>query len=92
MKTPIGRSRDPRQQTGYKTTSNKGKEIEMKTRMNSKRTIIGLGIGIGLIAGLSVMLSGAQTRAFNPTEATGNVAAHLIDASQELGSYDTQLR
>ncbi len=64
----------------------------MKTRMNSKRTIIGLAISIGLIAGLSVMLSGAQTRAFNPMEAAGNVAAYIIDADQELGSSDTELR
>ncbi len=57
----------------------------MKTRMNSKRKIVGLAISIGLIAGLSVMLSGTQTRAFNPMEAAGNVAAYIIDESQETG-------
>ncbi len=57
----------------------------MKTRMNSKGKIVGLAISIGLIAGLSVMLSGTQTRAFNPMEAAGNVAAYIIDESQETG-------
>jgi hypothetical protein len=60
--------------------------------MNSKRKIVGLAISIGLIAGLSVMLSSAQTRAFNPMEAAGNVAAYIIDMDQELGSSDTEVR
>ena len=60
----------------------------MKTRMNSKRTIIGLAIGTGLIMGLSVMLSGAETQAFNPEETARSVTAGLvIDESQENGGY-----
>ena len=60
----------------------------MKTRVNSKRTIIGLAIGTGLIAGLGVMLSGAPTRAFNPAETVRTVNAGLvIDESQENGAF-----
>ena len=59
----------------------------MKTRMNSKKTIIGLVIGAGLIAGLSVVLSGAPTRAFTAAETARAVTAgFVIDESQENGS------
>ena len=58
----------------------------MKTQMNSKKTIIGLVIGAGLIAGLSVVLSGAQNRAFNPADTAKAVnAGMVIDESQEAG-------
>ena len=60
----------------------------MKIRMNSKKTIIGLAIGTGLIAGLSVLISGAETRAFNPAETARAVTAGMaIDQSQENGGY-----
>ena len=66
MKTTIKRLLDPRQQTKHNNTSNNVKEIEMKNRTISKKAILGLAIGTGLIAGFSVLLSGSETRAFNP--------------------------
>ncbi|MCI0857901.1 MAG: hypothetical protein J4N81_04120, partial [Chloroflexi bacterium] len=87
MKNRIKRLHDPRQQTSENTTSKNGKEIDMKIRMNSKKTIIGLAIGTGLIAGLSVLISGAETRAFNPAETARAVTAGMvIDESQEAGN------
>ena len=88
MNTNIKRLLDPRHQTKQNTTSNNGKEIEMKTRTISKKAILGLAIGTGLIAGFSVLLSGSETRAFNPAEAARTVnAGMVIDESQEVGGY-----
>ncbi len=88
MKTTIKRLLDPRQQTKGNTTSNNGKEIEMKNRIISKKAILGLVIGTGLIAGFSVLLSGTETRAFNPAETAKSVnAGMVIDESQEAGNY-----
>lgn len=78
MKTTIKRLLDPRQQTQGNTTSNNGKEIEMKNRMISKKAILGLAIGTGLIAGFSVLLSGTDTRAFNPAETFRTVNAGMV--------------
>ena len=73
MKTTIKRLLDPRQRTKQNNTSNNVKEIEMKTRIISKKAILGLAIGTGLIAGFSVLLTGSETRAFNPAEATADL-------------------
>ena len=60
----------------------------MKNRMISKKAILGLAIGTGLIAGFSVLLSGTETRAFNPAETVRSVnAGMVIDESQEAGNY-----
>ena len=86
MKTTIKQLLDPRQQTKGNTTSSKGKESEMKNRMISKKAILGLAIGTGLIAGFSVLLSGSETRAFNPAETVNSVnTGMVIDESQEIG-------
>ena len=69
MNTNIKRLLDPRQRTNQNNASNNVKEIEMKTRKISKKAILGLAIGTGLIAGFSVLLNGSETRAFNPAEA-----------------------
>ena len=88
MNTNIKRLLDPRQQTKQNITSNNGKEIEMKTRIISKKAILGLAIGTGLIAGFSIILNGSETRAFNPAEAATTVnAGMVIDVSQEAGNY-----
>ena len=88
MKTTIKQLLDPRQQTKGNTTSSNGKESEMKNRMISKKAILGLAIGTGLIAGFSVLLSGSETRAFNPAETANTVnAGMVIDESQEVGGY-----
>ena len=93
MKTTIKRLLDPRQQTKGNTTSNNGKEIEMKNRMISKKVILGLAIGTGLIAGFSVLLSGTETRAFNPAETVRSASAALVfDESQEAGTYPASKR
>ena len=93
MKTTIKRLLDPRQQTKGNTTSSNGKESEMKNRMISKKAILGLAIGTGLIAGFSVLLSGAETRAFNPAETASSVnAGMVIDESQEVGGYPASKR
>ena len=86
MNTNIKRLLDPRQQTKQNITSNNGKEIEMKTRIISKKAILGLAIGTGLIAGFSIILNGSETRAFNLAEAATTVnAGMVIDESQEVG-------
>ena len=60
----------------------------METRTISKKAILGLAIGTGLIAGFSVLLSGSETRAFNPAEAARTVnAGMVVDESQEVGGY-----
>ena len=60
----------------------------MKTRIISKKAILGLAIGTGLIAGFSVLLGGSETRAFNPAEAARAVnAGMVIDEGQEVGGY-----
>ena len=88
MKTTIKQLLDPRQQTKGNTTSSKGKESEMKNRMISKKAILGLAIGTGLIAGFSVLLSGSETRAFNPAETVNSVnTGMVIDESQEVDGY-----
>ena len=88
MKTTIKQLLDPRQQTKGNTTSSKGKESEMKNRMISKKAILGLAIGTELIAGFSVLLSGSETRAFNPAETVNSVnTGMVIDESQEVGGY-----
>ena len=88
MKTTIKQLLDPRQQTKGNTTSSKGKESEMKNRMISKKAILGLAIGTGLIAGFSVLLSGSETRAFNPAETVNSVNTGMVmDESQEVGVY-----
>ena len=88
MNTNIKRLLDPRQQTKQNITSNNGKETEMKTRIISKKAILGLAIGTGLIAGFSIILNGSETRAFNPAEAATTVnAGMVIDVSQEAGNY-----
>ena len=93
MKTTIKRLLDPRQQTKGNTTSSNGKENEMKNRTISKKAILGLAIGTGLIAGFSVLLSGAETRAFNPAETAKSVnTGMVIDESQEVGGYPPSKR
>jgi hypothetical protein len=88
MNTNIKRLLDPRQQTKQNTTSNNVKEIEMKTRTISKKAILGLAIGTGLIAGFSLISSGSETRAFNPAEAGKTVNAGMVfDESQEAVNY-----
>ena len=88
MNTTIKRLLDPKRHTTGNTTSNNGKEIEMKTQMISKKTILGLAIGAGMIAGFGVLLSGTETRAFNPAETARTVnAGMVIDESQEAGNY-----
>ena len=88
MKTTIKQLLDPRQQTKGNTTSSKGKESEMKNRMISKKAILGLAIGTGLIAGFSVLLSGSETRAFNPAETVNSVnTGMVIDESQDVDGY-----
>ena len=88
MNTTIKRLLDPKRHTTGNTTSNNGKEIEMKTQMISKKTILGLAIGAGMIAGFGVLLSGTETRAFNPAETARTVnAGMVIDESQETGNY-----
>ena len=88
MNTNIKRLLDPRQLTNQSNTSNNVKEIEMKTRTISKKAILGPAIGTGLIAGFSVILSGSETRAFNPAEAARTANAGLvIDETQEVGGY-----
>ena len=88
MNTNIKRLLDPRQQTKQNSTSNNGKEIEMKTRIISKKAILGLAIGTELIAGFSIILNGSETRVFNPAEAATTVnAGMVIDVSQEAGNY-----
>ena len=88
MNTNIKRLLVPRQLTNQSNTSNNVKEIEMKTRTISKKAILGLAIGTGLIAGFSVILSGSETRAFNPAEAARTANAGLvIDETQEVGGY-----
>ena len=65
----------------------------MKNRMISKKAILGLAIGTGLIAGFSVLLSGTETRAFNPAETVRFVnAGMVIDESQEAGNYPASKR
>ena len=60
----------------------------MKTRIISKKAILGLAIGTGLIAGFSIILNGSETRAFNPAEAATTVnAGMVINVSQEAGNY-----
>ena len=60
----------------------------MKNRMISKKAIFGLAIGTGLIAGFTVLLSGTETRAFNPAETAKSAnAGMVIDESQEVGNY-----
>jgi hypothetical protein len=60
----------------------------MKTRIISKKAILGLAIGSGLIAGFSIILNGSETRAFNPVEAATTVnAGMVIDERQEVGGY-----
>ena len=93
MKTTIKQLLDPRQQTKGNTRSSKGKESEMKNRMISKKAILGLAIGTGLIAGFSVLLSGSETRAFNPAETVNSVnTGMVIDESQEVGGYPASKR
>ena len=93
MKTTIKRLLDPRQQTKGNTTSSNGKESEMKNRTISKKAILGLAIGTGLIAGFSVLLSGAETRAFNPAETAKSVnTGMVIDESREVGGYTASKR
>ena len=93
MKTTIKRLLDPRQQTKGNTTSSNGKESEMKNRTISKKAILGLAIGTGLIAGFSVLLSGAETRAFTPAETANSVnAGMVIDESQEVGGCPASKR
>ena len=88
MNTTIKRLLDPKRHTTGNTTSNNGKEIEMKTQTISKKTILGLAIGAGMIAGFGVLLSGTETRAFNPAETARTVnAGMVIDESQEVGGY-----
>ena len=88
MNTTIKRLLDPKRHTTGNTTSNNGKEIEMKTQMINKKTILGLAIGAGMIAGFGVLLSGTETRAFNPAETARTVnAGMVIDESQEAGNY-----
>ena len=65
----------------------------MKNRIISKKAILGLAIGTGLIAGFSVLLSGTETRAFNPAETAKLAnAALVIDESQEAGNYPASKR
>lgn len=60
----------------------------MKIRMNSKKTIVRLAIGVGMIAGFGLMLSGVPTRAFNPSDsARAASVGFVIDESQENGGY-----
>ena len=88
MNSTIKRLLDPKRHTTGNTTSNNGKEIEMKTQIISKKTILGLAIGAGMIAGFGVLLSGTETRAFNPAETARTVnAGMVIDESQEAGNY-----
>jgi len=88
MKNTIKWLLDPRQQTNWNNTSKNGKETEMKNRMISKKAILGLAIGTGLIVGFSVLSNGAETRAFNPAETALAVNAEMvIDESQEVGGY-----
>ena len=88
MNNTIKRLLDPKRHTTGNTTSNNGKEIEMKTQMISKKTILELAIGAGMIAGFGVLLSGTETRAFNPAETARTVnAGMVIDGSQEAGNY-----
>ena len=60
----------------------------MKTRIISKKAILGLAIGTELIAGFSIILNGSETRVFNPAEAATTVnAGMVIDVIQEAGNY-----
>lgn len=93
MKTTIKQLLDPRQRTKGNTTSSNGNESEMKNRIISKKAILGLAIGTGLIAGFSVLLSGSETRAFNPAETANSVnTGTVIDESQEAGNYPASKR
>ena len=93
MKTTIKQLLNPRQRTKGNTTSSIGKESEMKNRIISKEAILGLAIGTGLIAGFSVLLSGSETRAFNPAETANSVnPGTVIDESREAGNYPASKR